>query len=358
VKATTGAQAALSQSDRPTWLGPSFEFLASKLRPPAVRTGVVARTALLDRLVGYSEPVISVVAPPGYGKSTLMAQWAERKGRRVAWVSVDRRDNDPVVLLTYIAVALDRIEPVDPRVFAALTSPGVSATATVVPRFAAALSSMTHPVVLVLDHLEVLDNQACLDAVAELAMHLPRRSQLVLMSRGAPPLPVALLRAQGQVAEIGAGELAMDRHEAKALLEGAGVGLADADVDELVRRTEGWPVGLYLAALAVKAGGPRTAVRPAFTGTTGSWPTTSGPSSWPTCHSRGWRSSPGRRCWTACPGHCATRSWPPTAPGWSWSRWRARTCWWCRWTATASGTATTICSASCSRPSSTGANPS
>jgi LuxR family maltose regulon positive regulatory protein len=225
VKATTGAQAALSQSDRPTWLGPSFEFLASKLRPPAVRTGVVARTALLDRLVGYSEPVISIVAPPGYGKSTLMAQWAERKGRRVAWVSVDRRDNDPVVLLTYIAVALDRIEPVDPRVFAALTSPGVSATATVVPRFAAALSSMTHPVVLVLDHLEVLDNQACLDAVAELAMHLPRRSQLVLMSRGAPPLPVALLRAQGQVAEIGAGELAMDRHEAQALLEGAGVGL-------------------------------------------------------------------------------------------------------------------------------------
>ena len=91
---TTGAQAALSQNDRPTWLGPSFEFLASKLRPPAVRTGVVARTALLDRLVGYSEPVISIVAPPGYGKSTLMAQWAERKGRRVAWVSVDRRDND------------------------------------------------------------------------------------------------------------------------------------------------------------------------------------------------------------------------------------------------------------------------
>jgi LuxR family maltose regulon positive regulatory protein len=111
VKATTGAQAALSRSDRPTWLAPSFEFLASKLRPPAVRTGVVARTALLNRLAGYSEPVISIIAPPGYGKSTLMAQWAERKGRRVAWVSVDRRDNDPVVLLTYIAIALDRIEP-------------------------------------------------------------------------------------------------------------------------------------------------------------------------------------------------------------------------------------------------------
>ncbi|HKP99707.1 MAG TPA: hypothetical protein VJ735_05200 [Actinomycetes bacterium] len=77
---------------------------------------------------------------------------------------------------------------------------------------------------------------------------------------------MALLRAQGQVAEIGAGELAMDRHEAKALLEGVVVRLADADVDELVGRTEGWPVGLYLAALAQKAGGRRTAVRPAFTG--------------------------------------------------------------------------------------------
>jgi LuxR family maltose regulon positive regulatory protein len=266
VKATTGAQSPTSESDRPIWLGPSFEFLASKLRPPAVRAGVVPRTALLDRLVRHSEPVISVTAPPGYGKSTLMAQWAERKGRRTAWVSVDRRDNDPVVLLTYVAVALDRIEPIDQRVFGSLSSPGVSASATVVPRFVAALSSMTHPVVLVLDHVELLDNRECLDAVAELAVHLPPRSQLVIASRGNPPLPVALLRAQGQVVEIGVDELAMNRHEAQALLQGAGVELADADVDELIGRTEGWPVGLYLAALALKAGGPRAALRPAFTG--------------------------------------------------------------------------------------------
>jgi hypothetical protein len=90
--------------------------------------------------------------------------------------------------------------------------------------------------------------------VAELAVRLPAGSQLLLASRRMPPLPVALLRAQGQMAEIGADQLAMGEQEARALLEGAGIGLADADLTEVRRRTEGWPVGLYLAALAVKLG--------------------------------------------------------------------------------------------------------
>ena len=93
--------------------------------------------------------------------------------------------------------------------------------------------------------------------VAELAAQLPAGSQLLVASRTRPPLPVALLRAQGRVVELGVEELAMDHQEARALLEGAGVGLDDAEVDELLARTEGWPVGLYLAALAHKAGGPR-----------------------------------------------------------------------------------------------------
>ena len=104
---------------------PSFDLVESKLRPPLFRRGIVARTALVDRLVAASSPaVISVVAPAGYGKTTLLAQWAERKKPRVGWVSVDDRDNDPVVLLTYIAVALDRVEAIDPRVFRALASSG------------------------------------------------------------------------------------------------------------------------------------------------------------------------------------------------------------------------------------------
>jgi LuxR family transcriptional regulator, maltose regulon positive regulatory protein len=116
---------------------------------------------------------------------------------------------------------------------------------------------MTGPVALVLDHLELLENQACLDVVAELAAQLPPGAQLLVASRARPPLPVALLRGQGRVVELGAEELAMDDQEARALLEGAGVGLDDTAVNDLFARTEGWPVGLYLAALAHKAGGPR-----------------------------------------------------------------------------------------------------
>jgi LuxR family transcriptional regulator, maltose regulon positive regulatory protein len=138
--------------------------------------------------------------------------------------------------------------------------------ATVVPRFASAVSAMTEPVAVVLDHLELLDNLECLDAVAELAVRLPTGSQLVLASRRTPPLPVALLRAQGQIVEVGVEELAMDEQEAGALLEGAGVVLADAEVAELVGHTEGWPVGLYLAGLALKAGGPPATAGLGFTG--------------------------------------------------------------------------------------------
>jgi LuxR family transcriptional regulator, maltose regulon positive regulatory protein len=230
--------------------------MESKLHPPSPRPGIVPRTTLVERLLAsQAAPFVCVVAPAGYGKTTLLGQWAERTGDRVAWVSVDRHDNDPVVLLTYLAVALDRVEPIDSGVFQALTAPGVSVLATAVPRFASAVSQMTEPVAVVLDHLELLDNRECLDAVAELAKRLPAGSQLVLASRRTPPLPVALLRAQGHLVEVGVDELAMDEREARALLEGAGVGLADAEAAELVGRTEGWPVGLYLAALALKAGG-------------------------------------------------------------------------------------------------------
>ena len=129
--------------------GPAFELVESKLRPPLARPGIVPRTALVDRLLGsHATPISCVVAPPGYGKTTLLAQWAARKGRWVGWVSVDHRDNDPAVLLTYIATALDRVELIDPRVFHALASPGVAIAATVVPRLAAALSSMSQPVAL------------------------------------------------------------------------------------------------------------------------------------------------------------------------------------------------------------------
>jgi len=261
-----GRVAARPAGDLQSWVGSALELVESKLHPPPARPGIVARTGPVDRLLASDVgPVVCVVAPAGYGKTTLLAQWAQRTAHRVGWVSVDRRDNDPAVLLTYVAVALDRVEPIDPRVVRGLAGPGASIVGAVA-RLAAAMAAMSGPVALVLDHLELLENQECLDAVAELAARLPADAQLLVASRGRPPLPVAVLRAQGRVVELGVEDLAMDHQEARALLEGAGVGLDVAEVEELVLRTEGWPVGLYLAALAHKAGGPPRHAWAGFTG--------------------------------------------------------------------------------------------
>ena len=243
-----------------------FDLDESKLLVPQARPGVVARRALLDALSSQDPaPLIAVVAPPGYGKSTLLAEFANLKSTRVAWVSVDERDNDPAVLFTYLAVALDRVERFEPRVFRSVTTRGVGVADVV--RLVSAIARMSQPVLLVLDHAESLTNSECHDMVAELALRLPAGSQLAIGSRRPVPVPVPRLRAQRGIVEVGRDDLAMDAGEAAALLAGAGVDLAPADVDRLVARTEGWPAGLYLAALAVNAGGPHLAAASSVTGT-------------------------------------------------------------------------------------------
>ena len=241
-----------------------FELPESKFHPPAARPGIVARTALVDRLAAAQAPVITVIAPPGYGKTMLMAQWAERIGPRVAWVSCDDGDNDPVVLLSALALALDRIEPVDPAIFWALASSG--ADITVVPRFVSAIASMERPVTVLLDHAEAVTNRQCLNTIAELVLHLPPGWRFALASRAAVPLPAARLRAQGGIVEIGAGDLAMGPLEAAHLLKGAGTDLDEASIHDLLQRTEGWPAGLYIAALAMKSGTRQNEVGFSFTG--------------------------------------------------------------------------------------------
>jgi LuxR family maltose regulon positive regulatory protein len=256
-----------TQSDAATWFGPSFLLEESKLRPPPARPGTVRRKALLERLSAAPDlPVISIAAPAGYGKSALLSQWSEETPRRVAWVSIEAEDNDPAVLLAYIAAALDRVQPIDVDVLRTRAAPGTSVAATVARRVAATMSGMDDPVALVLDHTELLHNHQCRDAIAELSVHLPSSGQLVVASRGAPPLPLARLRAGGAIMEIGVDELAMGEPESRELLTSAGVDLADAVMAELIGHTEGWPVGLYLASLALKAGSPRSAAGFAFSG--------------------------------------------------------------------------------------------
>jgi LuxR family transcriptional regulator, maltose regulon positive regulatory protein len=236
--------------------GPAFDLVVSKLRHPVVRPGTIRRPSLIERLArDDSGPIVSVVAPAGYGKTTLLSQWAERNGRAFAWVSVDEADNDPKVLLSYVAEALNAVEPVGRRVFETLASRTSSVPGSVVPRLGAAFSAMTVPVVLALDDVHLLHNSECRAALSVLADHVPGGSRLAFAGRSQPPLRVARLRAAGKILEIGRGDLALSREEAASLLRNAQVSLGGDEVAELHRRTEGWPVGLYLAALFLREGG-------------------------------------------------------------------------------------------------------
>jgi LuxR family maltose regulon positive regulatory protein len=243
-----------------------FDLVDAKLAVPALRVHSVARTELVDRLRESPIRAVSVVAPAGSGKTTLIAQWAERDPRPFASVSLDGRDNDPVLLLRYIAAALDRVEPLAPSVFEALSGPGRSIWSTCVPRVGGALSALRTPTVFVLDDLHFLSNPTCLDAVAVLLEHVPQGSQMVVVTREEPQLPLARLRAHGRLLELGVDDLRMNEGQAGALLRGAGVDLEASEVAELTRRTEGWAAGLYLAALSLQAGAADTTGVEAFTG--------------------------------------------------------------------------------------------
>jgi LuxR family transcriptional regulator, maltose regulon positive regulatory protein len=232
---------------------PWTAVVESKLRPPPERPGIVPRTALVERLLTRdTEPLLALSAPAGYGKTTVLSQWSTQQARHVAWLSVDKSDNDPSVLLGEAAVALSRARLVDPAAVESVRSRSHSTAAALASLIPALVS--TEPVAVVLDHLEAIDNPESLDVISELALRLPRGSRLAVSTRAQPPLPTPLLRSRGDVVEVGVDDLAMDRDEAHLLFTGAGVQFSDDEVDRLVERTEGWPAGLYLAALAAKVG--------------------------------------------------------------------------------------------------------
>jgi LuxR family transcriptional regulator, maltose regulon positive regulatory protein len=246
---------------------PAFDVVAAKLMRPLVRPGTVRRSSLIERLARDDGcPVVSVVAPGGYGKTTLLAQWAERSSQAFAWVSVGEADNDPKVLLRYVAEALNAVEPIDRRVFDALASPASSVPGSVVPRLGHAFSSMSCPVVLVLDDVHLVRDSECRAALSVLADHVVAGSRLAFAGRDEPPVRVARLRVEGKVLEISAADLSLTREEAAALLRAAQVALGEDDVAELHKRTEGWAAGLYLAALYLREGGTSEAAAAASFG--------------------------------------------------------------------------------------------
>lgn len=218
----------------------------TSLAPRRARREIVDRPRLVHRLIDSAHLTCAVVAAPaGYGKTTLLRQWDAQDSRPFAWVTLDEAHDDAGTLCTSIVRALDELEPEDDGVVKALPRRQSPATAL--------LSRLARraPFVLVLDDAHVVCDHDAVDTLRALARHMPPGSQLALGSRGEPPLPTARLRANRQLVEVCARDLAMTSAEAAALLRSAGV-TAGADVVEaLMRRTEGWPAGLYLAALSL-----------------------------------------------------------------------------------------------------------
>jgi LuxR family maltose regulon positive regulatory protein len=213
---------------------------------------MVSRTSLVNRLRAATVPVAVCTSPAGYGKTTLLVQWASRDPRTFAWVSVDERDNDPRVLLEDVAAALDRVAPLTDPVLKALRS-RESIWTRALPRLASMLAASPRPFVLVLDDADVLDGDAA-KLVGTLIDHVPRGSMVVVAGRVTPQLRLARLRASGLVLEIETDGLAMSTRETKLMLQNAHVEPSDTDEDDLVLRAEGWAAGVYLATLAFQEG--------------------------------------------------------------------------------------------------------
>ncbi len=195
--------------------------------------------------------MVLVAAPAGYGKTTFLAQWEDADERPFAWISLDERYDDPLLLLGSIAAAVDEIEPLDDGVFAPLLSPVPDVSNVVVPRVCQALRELERPFVIVLDDLHKVHNPEALGPLPELAASLNAGSTLAITSREEPEMPLGRLRTQRRLGEVGARDLVMTPAEAADLLEEAGLELDGPAVERLVERTEGWPAGLYLAALAL-----------------------------------------------------------------------------------------------------------
>ncbi len=232
--------------------------LTGRLAPPRRRVEPVPRPRLIERLTSIAHaPVLVIRAPAGYGKSTLLSQFAAQERRPVAWLSLDERDDDPVVLLNDLAHAVGAAGTVDDELLRRLAAGPGGVVPLALPRLIAVLGERTEPLVIVLDDVHVLRSAGAVDVVRTLCDHAPDGCTIVLGSRSRPQLPIARLRAGGRLSELGAADLRMTPGEGAAMLRAAGVEATDREVAAVVRRTEGWPAAIYLAGLLLRRGGER-----------------------------------------------------------------------------------------------------
>ena len=237
------------ETGRETARGPVLQ--ATKLHPPVLRDGTIRRARLTRTLAAARPSLTVVVAPPGFGKTSLLADWADVDPRTFAWVAIDRQDNDPTVLWTYICAALGLAtggEEAANRLGALAREPDPAAA------LFAELQTPGAGVVLVLDDYHVINADECHDSIMRLIELCPPAVQLAISSRTDPPLPIARLRATEQLMELRARDLQFTPDETATLVNTSlGLGLAADSVTTLHERTDGWPAGLYLAYLSMRA---------------------------------------------------------------------------------------------------------
>ena len=227
----------------------------SKLQPPAARRGTVIRQELLDRLSeDNGTKLVAVVAPTGWGKTSLLAQWctASETGR-TAWVSLDQGDNDPARFWAHILAAMNMAAPeIGFDTLQLLTVPGVNAIDSLLPHVINGFAQIPARTSLIIDDYHVISNQAIHDSVEFLVDHLPASLRLVLAARSDPALPLGRLRARGEMTELRAEELRFTEAETASLLkETLDLDLQAEHIRVLQQRTEGWAAGVYLAGLSL-----------------------------------------------------------------------------------------------------------
>ncbi len=230
--------------------------LATKLYIPPPRAHAIARSRLVKRMDDGIQPgkkLTLISAPAGFGKSTLLAEWiahvqAEGTGARVAWLSLEMGDNDPVRFVTYLLSAFHSAD-----VALDLGRPTSSADEATLSALVNEVARTPHEVILVLDDFQFIEEQSIRDAIVFLIEHLPAQLHMVISSRSDPLLPLARLRAGGDITELRAADLRFTPDEAKAFLGTTmGLDLSGEDVATLEARTEGWIAGLQLAALSLQ----------------------------------------------------------------------------------------------------------
>ncbi len=229
--------------------------LRTKVQAPVARD-LVARTDPLRSLTsGQRRRLTLVRAPAGWGKSSLVATWSSSGEdlRPFAWLSLDSADNDPVRFFLYVIEALRELQPmVGQQAESVLRAPGVSLIDDVLPILINELDDAGVACVLVIEDYHLISSAAVHEAIAFLLEHAPEGFELVLTTRADPPLPIARLRARGELLEVSTAQLGFSNAEAEDLLnEQQGLALDATEVSRLVERTEGWPAGLYLAALSL-----------------------------------------------------------------------------------------------------------